>query len=459
MSLLNSIYTAVSGMAAQQKGLEVTGHNVANVNTRGYHRQEVVLQPSAPMPPGGSIMSPSGGQFGTGVEVGYIRRMQNAYVQQQMSGVQADLGRSATMSDALNQIEGFLAPGAGLDLSSMIDKFFGSWQELSTSPEDVAGRLQVRSDSINLANALNGLVGQLDFMHAQVNIDLQSRVDKLNQLAGQLADLNAQVGVARSEGRQPNDLLDQRQLVLEDMAALVGASSLSTDEATSITNIGGRALVEGPMAHRVVLEDGPDGPILVWADDGDTVSVPSGEIAGMYEVRSTVIPEYKRQLDDLAAALAGAVNGLHRQGVLTNGSPAGDFFSGDTAGSLRVDGAIVADVNNIATTRIAGAEGDGTLAGELYALHGAPLIGNQTLAQHSQSLIGQIGNQVLTMQTDRNASQALSTMLMNRQQEVAGVSIDEEMTNLLAYQRAYDSSARVLVTANEMLKQLIETLG
>ncbi|MHB9110849.1 MAG: flagellar hook-associated protein FlgK [Armatimonadota bacterium] len=458
MSTFSTIQVALSGLITQQRAIDVTSHNVVNANTPGYHRQEAVINTLPAIPQPGSRNGAAKGQFGTGVEVSYVRRMQDVYTQQQLRATQQEVGRWTAMTGGLERIETFLAPGQKLDLSSMLDQFFGAWQLLATHPEDLSSRLTVRSAGVNLANTLNNTADQLNYLKAQIASDLQGKVDRVNALADNLAQLNTQIGMARADGNSPNDFLDQRDQVLQELAGLIGANELGTESWTGITSAGGRPLVEGSKSFQISLQATPTGTQLIW-DDGSAVSGIGGEVAALIELRDTTIPRYMAQLDTVAAGLAGAVNALHATGVTQDNQPAGDFFTGNTAGSIHVADAIVTDAGAIASTTQADAPGDGSLATDIFNLITQPLIGTQTLNQAAQALLSNIGNDVQTARTNTRTQSALHDLITARDQQTGGVSLDEEMANLLIYQRAYQASARVLVAADEMIQVLLQQLG
>ncbi|HEY3418642.1 MAG TPA: flagellar hook-associated protein FlgK [Armatimonadota bacterium] len=463
MSILNSIESALGGLMAQQKAMEVTGQNVANVNTPGYHRQEAVLVSRPTVQIGGSLLTEAGTGIGNGVDATTVRRYQNLFLQRQLLSSEGQTGRWTAMSDSLQQVEQVIAPGQDIDLSSMLDKFFGAWQTLSDNPEEMNNRLTVRTAAVNLTTALNSMASGLSSTQDQISGTLEMRVTTINSLADRMAELNTQIGVAKSEGRAPNDLQDERDQILEQLTTMAGVSNLSNDDTNGIINIGGRALVQGGTAFHVEWDS--TGKQLAWETDGAKVNVQSGEIAGLYEVRDSIIPSYLQQLDNIASAMSSAVNNLHNNtlnpsgAVTMYGTPAGNFFTGTTAGGIAVASNILTDAGNIASTSTAGAPGDGSLAKQIFNLHQQPLVGSLTLNQSVESVIGLIGNATSTASTNLKASQALQTQVVNQLQSETGVSLDEEMTNLLIYQRAYDASARVLTIADQMLQTLIEKLG
>jgi flagellar hook-associated protein 1 FlgK len=206
--------------------------------------------------------------------------------------------------------------------------------------------------------------------------------------------------------------------------------------------------------------DGPPGEQrLVWDTDGTAASVTRGEIAGIFDVRDNTVPALKAQVDDIAWTLAASVNALQQTGVTMDGAAAGPFFTGSTAATISVSDAILADDRLIAATRTANAPGDGSLAREIADLSTKALVKNRTFAEAAQRITLQVGNAVQMAQTNAEASQALATQIENQQAAVSGVSMDEELTNLLIYQRAYDAAARVLATSDELLQTLLQQMG
>jgi flagellar hook-associated protein 1 FlgK len=218
-------------------------------------------------------------------------------------------------------------------------------------------------------------------------------------------------------------------------------------------------LVQGTVPNRIKLVADSSGAKVVWSDDNTTLKTTTGEIGGLLESRNSIIPTFQSQLDNIAFTLSNSINNLHRQGVTLAGETAVDFFSGNTAADIRVSDAIEADVNKITTTRIPGATGDGSLATEISDLYRQPLIGSSTLNQAARAIIGQVGTALQNAKTNADASTALTKQLLTQEKSASGVSLDEELTNMLLYQRSYDASAKVLQTADEMLKTLLDRIG
>jgi flagellar hook-associated protein 1 FlgK len=445
---INAINRALTGLQAHQASLEVAGQNVANVNTKGYHRQEAVLRSTATTTTGGLA-------FGQGVEVTTIRRMQAAYVSQQLNGADSQASYWSTMHGTLQQVEATLAPTTDGTLSALLDTFFTRWSSLASQPDDATRRGQVTAAAQELTRALNDAAGGLTQIDANLTTALKDDVTRINDLADRIAVLNGQIGAQQATGQVAGDLYDQRANALNALSQLTGATSLSNETGVVIVNVGGRTLVQGTSAHHLAAAAGGSG--LTW-DDGTAVRA-GGETGALLDLHATTLPAYQSRLDTLAFALASGVNSLHRTGVTADNAAAGDFFTGTTAATLGVAPAILASTNAIAAGRQLNAPGDGSLATAIAALAGQPLIGTQTLNAHAQAMVGQIGTDVQRADTNQAANAALVEQLQAQESAASGVSLDEEMTNMLISQRAYDASARVLTVADEMLRVLIQALG
>jgi flagellar hook-associated protein 1 FlgK len=452
------INTALTGLVANQRALEVTSHNVANVSTDGYHRQVVQL---AATTINGEASNLGGftSALGNGVDVVTVRRMQDVFLQQQTRQSMAQSGRWGSATATLTQLESALSPATDLNLSSMLDNFFNSWQLLANTPEDQVGRLSVRAAGENLARFINSTVDDLNAIIRDVDTNLQSRINEVNNLTESIAKQNIIIVNGNTQGMPVNDILDQRDQAMMELTKLTGATSYTTDDGAAYIGIDGKMLVQGTVPNRIKLVADSSGAKVVWTDDNTTLKTTTGEIGGLLESRNSIIPTFQSQLDNIAFTLSNSINNLHRQGVTLAGETAVDFFSGNTAADIRVSDAIEADVNKITTTRIPGATGDGSLATEISDLYRQPLIGSSTLNQAARAIIGQVGTALQNAKTNADASTALTKQLLTQEKSASGVSLDEELTNMLLYQRSYDASAKVLQTADEMLKTLLDRIG
>jgi flagellar hook-associated protein 1 FlgK len=278
--------------------------------------------------------------------------------------------------------------------------------------------------------------------------------NEVNNLAGRIAELNqAIVG----SGNNANGLLDQRDLLVKELAGLTGAVSRRAANGAVDVTINGRAIVSGPRAEPV---DGSTG-MFIWAADGTTVSAPPSQMAALAKTINDVVPRYRAALDDVAATLVTQVNSLHTTGYDLFGETGLNFFDPTklTAQSISLSSDVDGQPEKVAAGApvfpgpVAPGLFDGDLARQLATLAD----GAGGAGMKYQSMVAALGSEARTA-TQRDVVQSEMTLTANiRADSVGGVSIDEEMANLMSAQRAYAASARVLTSVDEMLGVLMRT--
>jgi len=462
MSSFSIITTALTSLQAHFQAMDTAGHNVANVNTPGFRRQEAILSSRSPYPPPGTAEGTMGGLVGTGVEVSMVRRAQDGYLGLHLRTTAGQLGQWSTLNNALKEIEAIVAPSGGENLGMLLDRFWDTWQTLSTRPDDLSARVQVRAEGVALAAAFGDLSQKLQSQAAQLNLVIKGSVDEINRLAQETADLNRQIAVATAEGKQPNDLLDQRDTLLTRLSELTGATLIAPENALPILNLGGRSLVQGQVAFALTTVEGASGNLEVhWQEDGALAQVSGGELAGQLQVQQQLIPQYLGELDTIASTLVAEVNSLHQAGFGLDGTTGVNFFTpGSTAANMSVDDALLADVRAIAAAAAGDSPGDGSVALSIAGLRNSSVMpGGESLGLAWRNLLGQVGTDTQVSGENAQAAQLLNDQLLMQQQSLAGVSLDEEMAQMIQFQHAYDAAARVLTTADEMLSTIIERMA
>lgn len=323
----NSIYgIAISGLRAAQSGLVTTSHNISNVNTPGFSRQETIQSTLTPQF-GGS------GYFGTGVQVSDVRRTYSGFLVTQARDLQSQAARSAEHADQLSTIDNLLAdPSAGL--SPALNEFFAGVQNVAANPANVAARQSLIGGAESLATRFRNLADRFADIREGVNAQIEAGVGTVNASAHQIAQLNRTIALTQaSQGRAPNDMLDQRDALLADLTKEFGASSVVQSDGTVNVYLGGRySLVIGGNSYDVTYGADPesprDGTILV----GGTTplraeDVPGGRIGGMMRFRETDLVEARNALGRLATSLAADFNLQHQLGQDRTGAAGGAFFS------------------------------------------------------------------------------------------------------------------------------------
>ncbi|HEY7829849.1 MAG TPA: flagellar hook-associated protein FlgK [Solirubrobacteraceae bacterium] len=428
---LQGLQTALSGLIANQEAIDTTGHNITNANTPGYSRQTAVMQTNTPLPI--AAMSPltgAGGQMGTGVNVTTFTRIRNSYLDAQYRAQSGALGSASTEANELQQAQSAFDEPSTSGISSQLSAFWSSWNSLANSPASEAAREGVISKGAQLATTLNQLSGQIATVSAQATqqyASITGPTGEVQDAANQIAQLNHQIQLSEQAGQQPNDLLDRRDQLLDKLSELANVTVTKAANGTDTVTFGDAAkpLVEGTtVTWPQALTKAAGGSLGALLG----VSGPEGALAS-----------YKSALDEVASALNSSVNALHTS------TP---FFTGTTAATIKV-AVTPAQVQTSSTV----ASGGNDVAQAIAALRGG------AADRRYAGLIAQVGSDVQTAQDNQNTSQAVVSAISNQRQSVSGVSLDEEMTNLISYQRGYQASARTLTAMDQMLDTLINHTG
>ncbi len=427
------LQTALRGLLAAQTAIDTTGHNIANANTPGYSREQAVLTESDPLAiPALSNVTGAGAQLGTGVNVETINRIRDQFLDIQYRAQSSATSNSSTKSTILGEVQTALAEPSDHGLSAALANFWNAWSDLANSPTSASARTTVIDTGTTLAQTFNAIDQQLATVQAQTAQQYAtltaSPSGQVESDANQIAALNGAISQQLAAGQSPNDLMDQRDKLLDDLSSL---AKLSVAD-------------QGNGMVQVSLGDAPT-PLV----SGTTVTWPQtltaaaggrlGALLGLSDPAGGQIQAYRNALDGVAGQLINAVNALQ---------PSRPFFSGSTAGTI----AVVATASSVQTTATAD-PGANDLAIRIAGLRGG------AADQSYAAFVAQVGSDVQSVQSSRQTAQALLTSIDNQRQSVSGVSLDEEMTNLITFQRAYQASARMMTTIDSTLDTLINHTG
>lgn len=450
-------------LQAQQRALDVVGHNIANANTEGYSRQVAIHQTTPPWTYPSRHMPAGAGQVGTGVQIVAIQRVRDSFIDMQLRNETESAGRWEARRDALRQVELIFMEPSDLSIRSALDQFWQSLQDLHQQPESDAARAVVRERALSLTATFQHVYKQLTDL--QWDLDRLARLDveKINSLAERLADVNAQIFRVVNSGQEPNDLLDRRDQLLLELSELVDIDVVIHDNKMASVSIGGLSIVNGN--HVTFLRAVPDPAkqdmvTIRWGDTDWVVQVQNGRLAGVLEARDELVAGYLASLDRLAAALIEEFNAVHRQGYGLDRSPGVDFFVGTGARDIDLSQDILQSLAKIAASR-SDAPGDGSNAlalANVYLQPAADLAG-VSMRDFFASLISGIGVAAQKANDMVASQEVLVEHLKNRRDSISGVSLDEEMIDMIRFQHAYAAAARVLTAMDEMLDTIITRLG
>jgi flagellar hook-associated protein 1 FlgK len=408
------------------------------------------------------------GTIGNGVRAVEIERIYDRFIGVQINYENQSLGRWEAQKQIMEGVEGIFDESDGYGLSQAMNDFWNAWQDLSNNPDGDTERLVLESKGEILAAAFNQKHADLKSAQKGIDANINASVEKINQLAEQVADLNQKITETEASGGPANEFRDQRDLALKELSGLIDVSTFENGNgAVKVLLNGGRTLVDETSYRSLSTQSNSSGlaDILWVAGDGSTVDITGdisgGKLKGWLETRDVVIADYLDQLNDLAATLSSEVNSLHAAGFGRFGSTGDDFFSGTDAADIQVNSDIINDVNLIAAaSEPAGVPGDNSNAIAIANLQNKLTMSanSATFDDYYHSLVSDVGNQVQKATSYFEHQTQTATYLDNYRESISGVSLDEEMVNLIKFQSAYDASAKLISTTDEMIQTLLDMI-
>jgi flagellar hook-associated protein 1 FlgK len=462
MSIISTLSIAAQALKVQQLALQTTGHNLANVATPGYSRQRINLVAASPSFEGGMFL-------GRGVEATGVRAILDRFSEAELLTTHGKVGFSETEHRVLSAIEQAFPTTGGIDAA--ITGFFGALSDLANNPSGQAERVSL----IGRANALKESFRQTRniLLSIQTNLDkdLEAAGRQLNVLTTQIAGLNERIAFSEATGEPANDFRDQRQMLLQQLSHLTGAAVREETDGQVTVLAGHVLLVSGGRAAAVDSSMvAPSGLHLLFFQGPDGLSYDAtdlftnGEIGALLRMRDVDLTDVIHRLDLLAKTIVDEINAQHAAGFDLDGAAGGNLFIPlasvpGASGLIEVDGAIVGNPRLIAAAATAAdAPGDNQNALALVNLQNASIagLGNSTMQDYFLSLIGAIGEQAQTVEGTLDFQNALLTQTQTRREAISGVNMDEEMTKLIIFQRAFEASSRLVTVSDEMYQSLLE---
>jgi flagellar hook-associated protein 1 len=507
-STFHGLETARRGMFTQQTALQVTGNNIANANTVGYSRQRVNFTQTEPYPAASMNRPQIPGQMGTGVQAGSIQRVREGFLDTQFRGENNKLGYWDSRSECLAKMEDIMNEPSENGLAKTLDRFWQSLQDLSVNPEDSGARSVVRQRGIAVAETFNYLSNSLSAIQG----DLKSQADltekEINSLLTQISNINNQIKEIEPHGYLPNDLYDERDVLVDKLSTLVNVKVTKTAS-------GGQALSIAEGTYNIELLDKQGNsygtPVMLLdsaaANPVNSVSISygangmadgisvgggaaikiadfsGGKLKGLLESYGYndgvsvkgIYPEMLDNLDEMAFEFANAFNAVQKSGWSLDSVKAGtkteySFFDGvdDKVGAAKniklhsdMEGTIGLDHIAAASDDEGKAySGDGSNALKLSEVRNSKIFsGSATLQSFYEGAIGKMAVDAQQAVRLTNNSAVLSQAVEQRRTSVSGVSLDEEMTNMIQFQHAYNAAARNITVIDEMLDKIINGMG
>lgn len=447
-------------LGVQSAAMEVTGNNIANAATAGYHRQTLNITPSEIV-----------GGFGQGSFAGGIRRAYNQFTENQLLLQTATTAQHERRSTALNVVDAMFNESTTAGLSGAFDEFYAAMADMGTFPDSGAVRNTVLGAAQTLVRRFNDLSQGLETMAADLDDQIKVDVARVNEITANIASLNGQIAYATGRGETPGNLLDQRAELLSELNTYVNTRvSEAPDGQVSVT-VGGITLVQDGESHALSTAKDPDNDdhlsVMIRDSSGGyrdlSRAIDAGKIGAAVELRDQTLDAYGSELDTLAWDFATRMNEVHSAGFGLDGATGRDLFDvsatvSGAAASLSVSAHVAGQPDRLAaSSTAAGVPGDGTNALSLYGTSTElrTSLGEMTFSQYFANLAGEVGSDAryAAQQFEHEDSQLYEISTLNQTQ--SGVNLDEEAAELQKFQAAYQASARFVSAIDEMLDVLM----
>ena len=436
ISSFYGLQTSLRGLLAQQRALDTTGHNIANASTAGYSRQEAVMAAApALVIPQGAVQGGAGAHIGAGVDVLAYRRVRDTFLDLQYRAQATRLGEEAGRAQGLDRAELSLAEPSDDGINKQLSEFWSAWADLANAADDPAARTSLLEKAGSLANAFGIVDSQLALVGEQAAEEyatLTAAGGEIDQIGQEIAALNDTIKRFVTAGDTPNDLMDQRDQLLDKLAAYGTTSVLRNPDGSVDVTFGGAAapMIDAAGHHAEPLGASPGGRLGALKD---LSTVPGG-----------LIDSYRAELGAVAETLASAVNAIHPGFFGVSHAPPASY------------GAATLTVVATDATLLAGTSPGASANERARAI--SELSGKGPDDAYN-AFISRVGSEVREAGRNEANAQALTDAVQDRRESVAGVSLDEEMGNLVRFQRAYQASSRAMSTMDEMLDVLINRTG
>lgn len=458
MPLNGILQIGVSGLRAHQTAISVTSHNIANVNTEGYSRQRANLASELPI-------SLQPGQIGLGTRVTQVVRLRESLLDKNLRLEIGQQSRYSTASDTASAIENVLGDPTSGNIGNGITAFFNAFHDLTTGPEDLSTRQVVIEKGVALADFFRDASSQIDRAQDGVTLDTTNSASDVNTILEQIAAINKQINRAEISDNQANDYRDQRDLLLDKLSEFADIDVVEQPNTGMVdVTVNGETLVTGFDFNAVQAVDDGAGHLDVQSAGGVSLATNGGKFRGLADSYAQ-IEQARQQFNDLAQSLMDGVNAIHSAGGASfdlNGDPGLAFFTGTDASDIDINANIRSDPRKV----VAASQpfpGDTGVASAMVALQDAAIFppggGSATLNEAFTNITVGLGAEAAHTRDLAGVYTSTVADLQNRRASVSGVNMDEELSNMMSQQRAYQAASRVITAVDEMMDTIINRMG
>ena len=441
--LIGNLHSARTGMSVSQASIQTTSHNINNINTPGYSRQRVEQSTKSAYSNPGYNSSMGPGQIGTGVQATDVIRIRNTFYDFQYRSESHNYGETSIKYQHYTNMEKIFNEPSDSAISASISDFFSSWQELSKNPNDTGAKDVVIQNAKYLSTNISNVKEKLDKLSTQAEKKLNDDVSEINDMINQIRGLNKEIKLIEGSGKTPNDLMDQRDSVIDELSHKL---NIENSEVQKLIN--------------EKLENGTE----VTLDELKNIGDVSGEIQGSLDMIDK-ISEYTSDLKEFAKGLTKGVNNvMNGRDFDDNNVQATDqqlfIFNENGDPIIKANEDLVNNPKNLIMTAQK-AENMYKLKDAKITVETLPAVThceNITIGNYYNNIVQKLGNETKEVIRNESNQSKLLGEIDNLRLNVSGVSLDEEMVNLIQFQHSYNASAKVISTIDSLLDVVVNGL-
>ncbi len=439
-------------MATYQRSMDVASNNIANAGNADYTRQRAIISTE-------KTQQFAGITWGSGVKMDDIERIRSSLTENQIISNNQRHSFNEKSSVLLRQVEDIYSEPSELGISNLMGQFFSSWSELSANPTSSALRGNVVYSAQNLAAKVEEINEGFQIVKTSIYYEFNDKVREINNTLKSIQSINRQISESKAIGNNANDLMDKRDIFVNDLSKMVNISvNYESDETVNIS-IGGVFAVDKGNWTEFEAHSSEGELSMVSKNGGSKARLTKGEMGALIDTFSNKIPGYKEKLDSIISQLVTSVNNIHNTGMNLEDppQPGFDFFEEYTGGKLEIKDEIKNDYNKIAVSAD-GTSGNGDIAIKIFEIAEENILNGAKLGDVYSTLISEVGSDKQNADRMEEAGSMVLQQLHNQKDSFSAVSVDEEMLDVIKFQKAYEASAKLIQMADEMLQTLMQVV-
>ncbi len=433
-----------------RKAMDAAAHNIANSGNPNYSRQRLSMTSERPDSDGKF-------QWGSGIKIGTIERVEDNLLTSQILSNTLKFNKDKKESELLSQVEVVFGEPTEFGVANYLNKFFDSWSSLSASPNSVEARKEVLYSAENLASKIESIFTSIDNIKSDMISSFTDKTKELNSLLNQLKEVNSKINQTFNAGSSPNDLKDKRDEILKKLSEIAPVNVNLEKSGIASVNIGGVFAVNLDAVTEFKVDRSNKGKLELRTKVGNVKAVLSGgEMAGISETFNSKLSDYSDRLDNMMNVMVREVNSIHSKGYTIDSNPQTriKFFDGYNNGKLKINRRVLNDPLKIAISSD-GTAGNGEYANQLTDLKTKKMIDGLNIMEYYGNIVNDVGNTINSANSKKEAVNLVLQQLESQKDSITAVSIDEEMTDILKYQKSFNASAKLIKMANEVLDVLL----